>query len=137
MESRSFVDTNVFVYHLLGDHSAHSPASSEFFGRIRAGEFQAWTSETVIFETVFTLQRKHHVPRGMIAETVRELVSLPGILCRDKDLLLETLDLWVRETPLSFADCYHLLYARHIGLTQIYTFDRKMGRIPGVARVEP
>jgi predicted nucleic acid-binding protein len=31
----------------------------------------------------------------------------------------------------------HLLYTCRLGLTQIYTFDRKMNRLPGVARVEP
>ncbi len=39
--------------------------------------------------------------------------------------------------PLSFADCFHLTLTKELGMTQIYTFDRKMNRFPGVERLEP
>lgn len=137
MEHSGFIDTNIFVNHIQGTHPEHSPTSSLLINRIAMGEFSAWITETVVFETVYILERTLGFPRALIAPVFTELLELPNLHCRDKELLLETLDLWVKETPLSFADCYHLLYTRHLGLTQIYTFDRKMNRLPGVARVEP
>lgn len=136
MESSAFIDSNVFVNHLLGTHPEHAPASTALLKRIQSGELVAWITETVAFETIFLLERSFHISRADIAPMFSGLLLLPNLHCRDKGLLLDTIDLWTQETPLSFADCYHLLYARHIGLTQIYTFDRKMNRLPGVARVE-
>jgi len=137
MKSSAFIDTNIFVNHFLGTHPEHGPASTALLTRIQAGEVDAWITETVAFETIFTLERTFRIPRVAIAPMLTGLLILPNLHCRDKDLLVETLELWMNETPLSFADCYHLLSTRHLGLTQIYTFDRKMDRLPGVTRVEP
>lgn len=70
----------------------------------------------MVFEAVYLLERTSGNPRSLIASAFTELLALPNLHCRDKELLQETLDLWVKETPLSFADCYHRLYARHLGL---------------------
>ena len=51
--------------------------------------------------------------------------------------IAEGVDFWLENPPLSFADCYHLALASHLGLGHIYTFDKKMGRYPGVERIEP
>jgi predicted nucleic acid-binding protein len=66
-----------------------------------------------------------------------KLLHLPGIQILSRIELLSSLDLWVQESPLSFADCYHLVSARSLGLSEIYSFDKKMGRYPGVERVAP
>ncbi|MGN6483836.1 MAG: PIN domain-containing protein [Thermomicrobiales bacterium] len=137
MQNRGFIDTNIFVNHIQGTHPEHGPASSALIDRLVAGEIDAWITETVAFETIYILERSFAIPRAIVGPVLVELLMLPNLHCRDKGLLLDTLDFWVRETPLSCADCYHLLYARHLGLTQIYTFDRKMNRLPGVTRVEP
>lgn len=47
------------------------------------------------------------------------------------------LDVWYSRGRLSFVDCYHLALTKEFGMTQIYTFDKKMDRYPGVARIEP
>ncbi len=44
---------------------------------------------------------------------------------------------WATNGPLSFADCYHLALANLLGMTEIYTFDRKMDRYRGVACIGP
>jgi predicted nucleic-acid-binding protein len=72
----------------------------------------------------------------VIADGLLRLLRLPGLIVTDKDLLRETLALWVARTNLSYADCFHLLTAKAMGLTTIISFDRKLS-IPGVTRVEP
>jgi len=43
----------------------------------------------------------------------------------------------VAEPSLSFADSYHLSLAKHLGLNQIISFDRKIAKDPAITRFEP
>ncbi|MGC4190007.1 MAG: PIN domain-containing protein [Thermomicrobiales bacterium] len=133
----TFIDSNIVIYHLLQNHPNHSPRSSALFLAIALGKETGGIGPTVIFEAIFTMSRGEKAPRRLIRDGIESILRLTHISCQERDLLLQTLDLWVKEPPLSFADCYHLLYARHLGLTQIYTFDKKMNRLPGVTRIEP
>ncbi|MGN6033478.1 MAG: PIN domain-containing protein [Thermomicrobiales bacterium] len=133
----TFIDSNVVICHLLQNHPDHSPRSSALFARIALGQETGVLGPTVVFETVFTMSRLEKLPRARVRHALIRLLALEHLICAERAILVESLELWVKETPLSFADCYHLLYARHLGLTQIYTFDRKMNRLPGVTRVEP
>lgn len=87
--------------------------------------------------TIFTSISFDKISRTLIAETLSELLLLNGFLLDREQELLEAMRLWVKESPLSFAGCYHLVLTKSLGLTEIYTFDKKMDRYPGVTRVEP
>ena len=65
-----FLDTNVILRHLLQDHPNHSQRATTYFTLIERGEIQARTTDTVVFETVFTLERTYRVPRD---QSVRAL----------------------------------------------------------------
>ncbi len=79
----------------------------------------------------------YDIPRADAAHQITVLLSLQGIVAATKAELLVTLDYWPRQSPLSFADCYHLVTTKSLGLDAIYSFDKKMGRYPGVERIEP
>jgi predicted nucleic acid-binding protein len=74
-----FLDTNIFVRHIRQDHPDHSPRATALFDRILRGEGEANTSDTVIFETVYTLQSVYRVSRPVILDAVLALLDLPGI----------------------------------------------------------
>ncbi len=135
--SDAFLDTNIIVRHLLQDHPDHSRRSSLLIDRIAAGQVTVAISETVVFETVFVLNQIYDIPRADAAHQITVLLSLQGIVAATKAELLVTLDYWPRQSPLSFADCYHLVTTKSLGLDAIYSFDKKMGRYPGVERIEP
>jgi uncharacterized protein len=80
----SFLDTNIFLRHLLQDDPNHSPRASAFLKRIEAGETKVRTSDTVIFETVFTLQKVYRQPKAAIRDTLLPLLELPGIVLPSK-----------------------------------------------------
>ena len=50
---------------------------------------------------------------------------------------LETMVLREQQSPLSVADCYHLVRTKSLGLTEIHSFDKRMDHHPGVIRSEP
>jgi len=131
-----FLDTNVFLRYLVPEHPEHSPLARELFEQIERGDISVFITDTVVFETVFTLQSHYRVSRAEIADALLRLLRLSSLIVPDKPLLREVFELWVEKRSLSFADCFHLLTAKSMGLDTMITFDRKMA-IHGVTRVEP
>lgn len=133
----TFIDTNVLIYHLVQtDHEA-SQVSHESFARLRIGSEMASVSSTVVFETVHVSQTSYGVPKRLIADTLTDVLQFVGLQSDHKEALLDALAFWREQGPLSFPDCFHLALTKHLGMFRIYSFDRKMGRYPGVERIEP
>jgi predicted nucleic acid-binding protein len=130
-----FLDTNVILRHLLKDSPQQSARSTAYLRRIEGGEITARIADTVVFETVFTLQRQYKVPRSDIRDAVLPLIELPGIVLPGKRRLREVFDLYV-DLNVSFVDAYHAVLMRRLGLTEIISFDRGIDRISGIQRTE-
>jgi predicted nucleic acid-binding protein len=132
----AFLDTNILLRHLLQDHAAHSAKASAFLARLDAGELSVHTSDTVVFETVFNLQKRHGVMRSDIRDQLLPLLDLPTIRGLDKALIRSAFEYYV-DRNISFADAYHVALMRRDGIEEIVTFDRDFDRVPGIRRVEP
>lgn len=65
------------------------------------------------------------------------ILGFNGLESDHPEACVEALRLWAEQGPLSFADCFHLALTKQLGMARIDTFDRKMGRYPGVERIEP
>ncbi len=131
-----FLDTNVLVRHLTQDNADQSPRASQFFLRIARGEQRIRTADTVIFETVFLLEKQYRHPKATIRTNVLPLLTLPGIVLPGKERFQRVFDYYVNRN-LPFADAYHVVLMEDEGLTEIVTFDEDFDRIPGVIRIEP
>src|ERR671914_1564235 len=131
----SFLDTNIFLRHLLQDDPLHSPKASAFLKRIEEGEVKVRTADTVIFETVFTLQRSYGKEKAAIRDTFLPLLELPGIVLPNKRRYRKVFSLYV-EKNLPFADAYHAVLMEQLNLTEIVTFDTDFDRITGISRVK-
>jgi predicted nucleic acid-binding protein len=132
-----FLDTNILLRHITGDEPNLSPRATAFIQRIEQGDIAVRTADTVVFETVYSLQSVYKLPRPVIRATVLPLIALPGIKLPGKASYRYAFDLYVDRPGLSFGDCYHLALMKRLGLTEMVTFDRKIGRVPGVTRTEP
>ena len=131
-----FLDTNVILRHLLADDPDQSPRATAYLQRIELSEIQVHISDTVVFETVFTLERTYKFARSRIRDVVVPLLELPGIVLPGKLRLRKTFDLYV-DHNLPFADAYHAVTAGALKLDDIVSFDRDFDRIPGITRIEP
>jgi predicted nucleic acid-binding protein len=131
-----FIDTNILLRHLRGDHPEHAPKATALFGRIKRGELQAQLSDMVVFEAVFTLERSYKVPKIQIRDALLALLTLPGLILQGKRRYGRIVDLYV-DHNLPFGDAYIAAEMEHTGANEIYTFDREVDRIPGIARLEP
>lgn len=134
---RSFIDSNIFIYHLTRNHPDYSPRCSALMKEIEAGSIEAITAVTAVDEVLRVLTRTFGHTRADAAEAMSLLMSQPEFHIDHRSAVLDAMDFWSVQSPLSFVDCYHLALTHHLGMTQIYTFDKKMGRHPGVDRLEP
>lgn len=135
--ARRFIDTNVIIYHLTDNHPEHSPRCNALIEQVEAGEIEVTTAVTAVDEALRVLTRVFGHTRANAAAHMSTLIEQPEIEIDHRRAVLEAITFWAEQGPLSFADCYHLALTAELGMTQIYTFDKKMGRYPGVKRVEP
>ena len=135
-ETLPFLDTNILLRHLLNDVPAQSPRATVYLARIENGELRARTADSVIMETVFTLQRQYKIPKGRVRELLSPIINLPGIVLPGKDRLQKVLDLYVQYN-ISFIDAYHAVLMQRLGIGEIVTFDTDFDKIAGVSRIEP
>jgi predicted nucleic acid-binding protein len=131
-----FLDTNVLLRHLLQDDRRQSPRATALLARIESGGEQVRVAESVVFETVFTLQRQYHVPKSEIRDKVLALLDLTGITLPGKRRLRDVFNLYV-DLNMSFIDAYHVVLMKRLRLTEIFSFDKGLDRGPGITRVEP
>lgn len=131
------LDTNVVCRHALDDHDVHSPRAKALFERIAQGDLHVFCPATAVFEAIYILNDRNGSPRLEVAGYFATIMAYPGFHLEHPDAVKAAFSLWTTHATLDFADCYHLALTKELGMTQIYTFDRKMGRYPGVERVEP
>jgi predicted nucleic acid-binding protein len=131
-----FLDTNVFLRHLLQDEPNQSPRATAYFTRIERGEIQVRTSDIVISEIVFTLQKLYRQPKADIRDHLLPLIELPGIILPGKRRFRRIFDIYVN-LNLSFADAYHAVLLDQLKLQELVSFDRGFDRVPGIKRIEP
>ncbi len=131
-----FLDTNILVCHFTQDNPAQSPRASAYLQQIEDGTIRAHTEPTVIFETVYLLEKQYRIPRIIVHDGILALLDLPGIVIPGKKRLRDAFALYI-ERNLPFADAYHIAVMRAEGLNEIVTFDREFDRITGILRIEP
>jgi predicted nucleic acid-binding protein len=137
MKERAFLNSSVLVDAFQDGHEDHHARARTLLEQAALGETELHLSATVLLETAYVLTKTYGVSRSLVAAGFRSMLNLPAIVSLEVDVMKKSIDLWERESPLSFADCYHLVLAKSLGLDAIYAFDRKMGRYPGVERLEP
>jgi predicted nucleic acid-binding protein len=126
------LDTNVLIRHFTNDHAEHSPRATALIRHIADGKAQVRLSETIVFETVFTLEKRYRVPRQMIRDGLLTILALPGMELPGKRIYQEVFQLWLEHPGLSFADSFHVCLAKYLDLEGVISFDENMDHLPEV-----
>lgn len=133
---RAFLDTNILLRHFLQDDPDQSPRATAFLTRVELGEETVYLADTVIFETVFTLQRPYRRSRDEIRLALLPLLELPTVVLPGKQKFRAVFALYV-DRNLPFADAYHAALMQHLHLDRIISFDTDFDNIACIAREEP
>jgi predicted nucleic acid-binding protein len=131
------LDTNILARYLLNDIPAHAERSRSLLKSAARGEASLFLPASVFVELSHLMTRRRSIPRQRVATALMQLLRLEGIHIQERDAVADALSFWETTGGLSFVDCYHLALTRSLGMSRIYTFDKKMNRFPGVTRVEP
>ena len=134
----SFLDTNIFLRHLLNDHSDHGPRARELFRAIERRAITGWTSPLVVAEIVFILSnsKTYAVSRSEIRDRLLPLLGLPGIGLEHKRLFDRVFELYTT-LAIDYIDCYHAALIEHFGQESLYSFDSDFDLVPSLSRSEP
>lgn len=134
--AEAFLDTNVWLRHLLQDHAEQSRLATDIFRRIESGDLDVRGTPTVVFEVVFGLERWHDQPRAAIRDVLLPLLDLTGIELPGKRRYRRVFDLYV-DLNVSFADAYHAVLMDQLKIDKVISFDRDFDRVRGLTRIEP
>jgi predicted nucleic acid-binding protein len=131
------LDTNILARFLLNDIPDHSERARNLLRSAARSEASLFIPASVFVEIAHLMTRRRSVPRPRAATVLMGVLRLEGIHIQERDAIADALDFWKSTGGLSSVDCYHLALTKDLGMTELYTFDRKMDRFPGVERVEP
>lgn len=131
-----FLDTNILLRHFAQDDPDQSPRSTRYLGRLERGEFRVRTADTVIFETVYSLQRTYKQPKARIRDLVLPVIELPGVILPGKRKFRRVFALYVAHN-IAFADAYHAVLMERWRMNEVVSFDHEFDRLPDISRVEP
>ena len=131
-----FLDTNVLLRYLTPDDPDRAAAALALLTRVEQQQERLVTSSLVIFETIFTLQKRYNFPMQDIRDALTDLISMRGLQLSSKALWVEALNLFASQN-LPFADAYNAVFMRSRGLSEIYGWDGDFDNIAGISRVEP
>lgn len=133
-----FIDTNVFLRHLLNDHPQHSARAFGLISAIERGDVTAWTTDLAVAELVFVLssKRTYNLDRQAISDLLVPLLDLSGLRLERKRMYVRVFELYV-SLPIDFIDAYHAALLESRGDTALYSFDTDFDLVPGLRRHEP
>lgn len=123
------VDTNVLVRLMTRDDVKQAAAADAF---IAPG---AWVSHLVLVEAVWVLSAVYELEPASIALAVEMLLNHKELTVQDSDVAEAALEQFRKKTSLGFSDCLVLEVARKAGHLPLGTFDLKLSRLQGTARL--
>lgn len=124
---RVLLDTNVLVSFLIDRHGEQQERAAELLGRAADDEIEAVLHQFVIAELIYVLCKSYGTPKETVAEAVRDLLSLAGVVLRDQMPWTVVLELWPEEIG-DFTDACLLAVAEAGRIDRIATFDRRLIR---------
>jgi predicted nucleic acid-binding protein len=134
----TFVDTNVFLRHVLNDDPRKSPACLALLQSIEQGRVDGWTSELVISEVVFVLgnKRSYDFGREVIRDALLPLIELSALKVPNRRLYRRVFELYT-SLPIDYVGAYHVALMESRGETELYSYDADFDRVPSLRRLEP
>lgn len=130
------VDANVVLRFLLQDHPEHSPRATAFFRRVGSGDVRAYLSDSVIFESAFTLERSYKHPKDRVREAMVSLLDQRSLLIANRARWRRVFNLYV-DYNIPLGDAMNVEFMERNGVAEIISFDKDFDRVPAITRIEP
>lgn len=130
------LDANVILRAVLSDHATQSPQCQRLIDKVEAGSERVFLPEVSLCDVVFILRSFYKFPAERIQEVLGQMLSLDGIVMKDKSsaqgaLLLSALH------NVDFSDALMTAQLAAEQVNEIYSYDKHFDRLKQVKRIEP
>jgi predicted nucleic acid-binding protein len=134
------VDANYFLGAMVRPVTTQDRTMAEttktLFLRVLDGDDVFTTTDAVIAEVVFALQRHYGLSRPDVATRLKPVLQLRGCKLPTKRLCVRALDPWEVSSKISFVDALAAVQARDENRS-LAAFDHNLTRVTGVTIWEP
>lgn len=128
---KTLLDTNLIIRFLLND----DPKKADKIGSLLIRKKHNFLiPDMVVAEIIWVLSSYYEFEKSSIIDKIKALVHLESISC-SRSLLDHSLNIWERYN-ISFVDAYLVAVAELGGMT-LYTYDKRLGKIPTIIAREP
>jgi predicted nucleic-acid-binding protein len=97
------LDTNIIIRFLTGDDEKYLEKSTEYFEQIEQGLIEVEILSEVLMEAFFVLTKFYKIPKIEVISDLKTILSLEGVVNRDKIILFETLTI-IENKSIDFVD---------------------------------
>ena len=129
------VDTNVVVRLLVRDDEAQTRLADQTWDELVASG-GVFLSKVALVEVAWVVRVSYGFDRATIAEALRRLVDLDGVVVEHEPALRRALDRFERGAA-AFADYFILESSREAGALPVLTFDPRFARETDVRMIAP
>jgi len=88
----SLIDTNVLIRFFVKDHEEHYAQSVAIVAKIKNNTIKVEVLSEVVMEVIFILTKFYKVPLLDVVKYLSSTLRLPGVVNKDKFILIEALD---------------------------------------------
>ena len=125
------LDTNILVRLVTRDDEAQAQRAKAAFDTYAGENGALFVADIVLVELCWTLARSYELERVDIARTVRALLDNASIALESPTAVKGAL-VHFETSSAEFPDCLIVAKAGQVGCSQLLSFDKRMGPLPGV-----
>ncbi len=127
-----FLDTNIWLRYIIGDHAEHLKISSRLLELNEESRLKVATSSFVLSEVLYTQQSFYNIKRVDTILDINTISSTKGLLLVEKTDITQTLEMYTRSINSKWSDC--MIAAQVPTNYRLCSFDRGMKKIIGASR---
>jgi predicted nucleic-acid-binding protein len=120
-------DTNIILRYLIHDNETQFKTADQFFEKVRLGTARALILEGVIVECVYVLTKFYKIPRNEAAEKLESILRYKGIVNKDKEELINSLEIFVQKN-IDIVDSIISVKSKSQGYA-LFSFDEKLMKL--------
>ncbi len=135
-----FLDTNVILRYLTRDDELKADACYRLFQRVKQGQEELFTCETIIAEVAYVLsspRAPYQLSHGEVRDRLLPILTLRGLKLPQKRVCLRALDLYASSSVLDFEDALAVAHMEQQDVAEIVSYDKDFDRLTGIRRTEP
>ncbi|MCL5676268.1 MAG: PIN domain-containing protein [Patescibacteria group bacterium] len=122
-----FVDTNFFLRYLLLDVPSQVKIVEKYLQEAKKGKINIYVCQITIFEIMYILEKTVKLGKKPAIKLTRTITSLPYVEIEDRQLFLESFDLYENKN-VDFVDAFLFCKAANNG-AQVLSFDKDFKKL--------